>query len=68
MRANVVIDPVSVDQAGQILGTSSRSETIRVAVAEVVRRERLRERAEASVEYRHIDPEILARVNELAWK
>lgn len=67
-RTNVIIDLDMVDAASKILGTSSRSETIRRAIEEVVRREQLKALAEASVDYKHIDPKILSRVDELSWR
>lgn len=68
MKTNVVIDDAAVKEAAEILGTKGRSETLRAAVNEVVRRYHLKELAESSVSYEHTDPDVLAQVNKLAWK
>ncbi len=68
MKTSVVIDDTEVLRAAKILGTSGRSETLRAAVSEVIRRKKLSELAISSVEYKRFDPEVLANVDEVAWR
>ncbi len=68
MKTSVVIDDTEVRKAAKILGTSGRSETLRAAVSEVIRRKKLSELAKSSVDYKHFDPDVLAKVDEVAWR
>ena len=67
MRTNVIIDEEAVAAAGEILGTPTRSETIRAAIDEVVRRKKLRVVAESSIANKHVDAEALERVRKEGW-
>ena len=68
MKTSVIIDDAEVLKAAKILGTSGRSETLRAAISEVIRRKKLSELAKSSVDYKRFDPDVLAKVDEAAWR
>lgn len=68
MRTNVIIDEKSVAKAGKILGTKTKSATIRAAIDEVIRRKSLRQLAESSISHRHVDPAVLEKVKDIGWR
>ncbi len=64
----MIINEKAVQEAGAILGTSSRSEIIRVAINEVVHRNKLRVLAKSSIANKYVDVEVLERVRKEGWR